>query len=132
MASARNELQRPVTVGTAFPCERAQAGDHANGVPSPESVQLRQLALDSRMAENRPRHSVTGSLPLGIPSDPRRPGQRRAPDQSHTGVEEGVPDRVGSFTGQGRALLSRKSLPPYLLILEILCREEGRILSLHN
>lgn len=93
-------------------------------------MQPLQLALDSGMAENGPRCSILGSLPLGITSDPRRPGHQSLPDQSHTGTEEAVSYRLGYLTSQGRALLSRKSLPPYLLRPEILCREEDRIPSL--
>lgn len=48
MASARNELQRPVAVWTAFPCKRAQAGDPAYGVPSLCSPRSWHLTLGWR------------------------------------------------------------------------------------
>lgn len=83
------------------------------------------------MAENPPGHSFMHSHPLGIIPGPRRPSYHNGPDWSHMWVEEAVAYRIGYFTGQGRALLSRKSVSTYLLILEIFRREKEKILLLH-
>lgn len=77
------------------------------------------------MAEDKSGHSLMSSHPLDITPDPQKPGHQNGPDGSHICIGEVVAYQVGYFTGQGGALLSRKSLPTYLVIFEILTRHGG-------